>query len=68
MPRTSDKKKALAESEHAAQVIASYIALSRSHGRPLWKNLEVLVHTYAIFITKNALSVLCVRTHRAHRT
>ena len=48
MPRTSNKKQALKDIEHAAQAIAGYIALSGPHGKTQWKTLEVLVNTHAI--------------------
>ena len=39
--RASNKKQALKDIEHAAQAIAGYIALSRSHKtKELWKNLK----------------------------
>ena len=48
MPHSSDKKRALKDIEHAAQVIAGYIALARPRGKKEWRILEVLCDTHAI--------------------
>lgn len=46
--RTSNKKQALKDIEHTAQVIAGYIALARPRGTKEWKTLEVLYSYYSI--------------------
>ena len=57
MPRTSNKKQALKDIEYAAQVIAGYIALSRSHKRKeLWKYLKVLFNTHVLIQSNRYLS------------
>lgn len=59
MPRTTDKKRALQDIEHVAQVIAGYIALSRPQAykkQLLWKNLEVLFHTHSVIHFNRYLS------------